>query len=342
MEINELPAQAVPSFRKVNYGLRPRKQIERKIIIELLQELQNKLHLRIPDYSYIGLGSIYYYDFVLFHKFLNIGSMISLDSEPCMERFEFNKPFDFIAFKPLQTTDFLQSEPFEATRNNIIWFDYDSRLIWYSEVQHRFLQSPYIFDDIDIIARKGRQNDFFIITVDIDVSDKAFYTSSAKQRFIETYRSRLSAKYQNPKNLTQEHYPYVIQDMVMNSIRNNENGKTPKFRKLFAFRYRDSSRMLTIGGIFSANTLTRRSLSNPFFGLNEKEITSIEVPLLTYKEKLHLDQRVEYLSKEVATKSKSEIESLATKQLGFEIDGAELQNYLQYYRYYPQYYEGIL
>ena len=76
--------------------LRPRKQVERKIIIELVQELQTVLGIDLKDYQYIGLGSIYYYDFILFNKFLKITDMISLDRESCVQRFEFNKPFDFL------------------------------------------------------------------------------------------------------------------------------------------------------------------------------------------------------------------------------------------------------
>jgi len=57
-----------PSFEKINYIFRPKKQIERKILIELFQKIQNTLNINISEYQYIGLGSIYYYDFILFHN----------------------------------------------------------------------------------------------------------------------------------------------------------------------------------------------------------------------------------------------------------------------------------
>ncbi|MEW5923651.1 MAG: O-methyltransferase, partial [Candidatus Zixiibacteriota bacterium] len=43
------------SFNKVNYLLRPRKQIERKILIEMFRNLDN-----ISSYQYVGMGSIFY------------------------------------------------------------------------------------------------------------------------------------------------------------------------------------------------------------------------------------------------------------------------------------------
>ena len=68
-----------PSFKNINYMFRPKKQIERKIFIELFQKIQHALDTNISEYQYIGLGSIYYYDFILFHKYLKIRDMISLD-----------------------------------------------------------------------------------------------------------------------------------------------------------------------------------------------------------------------------------------------------------------------
>jgi len=99
-----------PSFEKINYMFRPKKQIERKILIELFQKIQNTLNINISEYRYIGLGSIYYYDFILFHKYLNIRDMVSLDDKEDYNRFEFNKPFDFIIFKSMSTTSFLLND----------------------------------------------------------------------------------------------------------------------------------------------------------------------------------------------------------------------------------------
>ena len=108
----------VPSFEKVNYLLRPRKQIERKIIIEILQELKPFLH-EFNNYVYLGMGSIYYYDYILFHKFLNLDNLISIDDKITYKRFIFNKPYDFIKFENRKSTDFLSD--YEWKNNSIIY-----------------------------------------------------------------------------------------------------------------------------------------------------------------------------------------------------------------------------
>ena len=68
------------SFEKVNYLLRLRKQIERKMIIELLEKFNGiKPIKQISEYHYVGFGSVYFADFILFHKYLHINYMTSLE-----------------------------------------------------------------------------------------------------------------------------------------------------------------------------------------------------------------------------------------------------------------------
>ena len=59
------------NFEKVNYYIRPKKQIERKILIELLNQISVLLSIPLNKYTYVGMGSTYYYDFILFHKFFS-------------------------------------------------------------------------------------------------------------------------------------------------------------------------------------------------------------------------------------------------------------------------------
>ena len=46
------------SYEKINYLVRPAKQIERKLIIEALQCLRREF--LIEDYEYVGMGSLFY------------------------------------------------------------------------------------------------------------------------------------------------------------------------------------------------------------------------------------------------------------------------------------------
>jgi len=62
------------SYKQFHYGLRPSKQVERKIMIDVLQGLWKAGH-DISRYAYVAFGSVYYVDFTMFHRYLHIHDM---------------------------------------------------------------------------------------------------------------------------------------------------------------------------------------------------------------------------------------------------------------------------
>src|SRR5688572_9613488 len=81
------------SYRKVFYDLRPSKQVERRMIVDVLQELA-EAGIRLRDYEYTGFGSIYFVDFILLHRLLGLRKLLSVEIVASAEqRVRFNKPF---------------------------------------------------------------------------------------------------------------------------------------------------------------------------------------------------------------------------------------------------------
>ena len=326
-----------PSFITINYMFRPKKQIERKILIEFFQNMQHELNIDISEYQYIGLGSIYYYDFILFHKYLNIRDMVSLDDKKDYNRFKFNKPFDFVTFLNMSTTDFLSKN--DLNKKSFIWFDYDSSLIRYNQWKKTLLNTETIFEDIKIITKKSKELDLFIVTVNIKIQETFFDSPKFKQAFINEYDEYLSDQYKETDNITYEKYPLIIQNIIINIFRNNEQFHPVKFRKLFSFIYQDGAPMYTIGGIFSKDNIQDKLVEeDSFFQIDENKVVNIDVPLLTYYEKMKLDKNILNIKENLISLNKEKI----IEMLGFEMEPSELRSYLDYYRYYPQYYEGII
>ena len=85
-----MPDRPVESFSRFNYLLRPSKQVERKLFIEALHRLALG-SFRIHEYTYLGFGSPYYADFILFHKYLHIDSMVCVERENIPRRMQFNQ-----------------------------------------------------------------------------------------------------------------------------------------------------------------------------------------------------------------------------------------------------------
>src|SRR5438477_10122475 len=85
------------SYLTVHYELRPAKQVERRMLVDALLSL-SAAGFPIKHYQYTGMGSIYFIDFMLFHRLIGIKSMLSVEYDiNIARRVEFNRPFECVA-----------------------------------------------------------------------------------------------------------------------------------------------------------------------------------------------------------------------------------------------------
>lgn len=331
------------SFEFVNYMLRPKKQIERKVIIDILQELNNVID--ITNYKYIGFGSIYYYDFILFHKFLKMDDLLSIDDKSTKKRFEFNMPYDFISLENKISTDFLNGFDWIEHKNAVLWLDYDSKL------------DDVVLSDLEIIAKNCNKKDILIITLNASCARNRYRRKEDREQFYSDFGTYVSSGYEDRENFTPQKLSKLLQNVIMNYLAAMCELRDIKFYKLFSFGYRDGSPMFTLGGIFDEkNELCIREWTNEFICTDE-EIKYINVPILTYYEKFYIDshigklkQKIEEIEDEINDERLSDPQEKEDKMteminsyLPFELHSFhDLKNYLDYYKYYPQYYEGII
>ena len=135
----KMAAEPSYSFKQFNYGLRPSKHVERKAMVEVLLRLAKAGYI-INEYTYLGFGSPYYIDFVLFHKFLFIDDMICIEWGDIPRRMKFNKPFKCIKLK---MGALLNHIPSLSTRKKyLVWLDYDRPL------------DPELLQDIDGVLNR--------------------------------------------------------------------------------------------------------------------------------------------------------------------------------------------
>ncbi len=138
------------TYRRINYSIRPSKVIERKMICDIFKEFH--VFNDLSKYKYIGFGSIYFKDFILFHQVLNINEMVSIEKEEkYKERFEFNIPFNCIDLKIGNSNDILPE--IISKENYFIWLDYDSTL------------TSEVLNDLNTICTRILSGGFLIITV---------------------------------------------------------------------------------------------------------------------------------------------------------------------------------
>lgn len=318
------------SFDKISYYLRPKKQIERKIFIEILRTMQLKFDgFDFSSYNYVGMGSVYYYDYLLFHKYLSIKNMVSFDAADNPERFEYNKPYEFINFENLTSTEFLKN--YTSSINSLIWIDYDSRFV---DKDENILYQTLV-DDLALICKKTKKNDFFILSINCKLSADKDVRKLISEN-LEAYTSpKIISKFFNEKK-----FKFVVEDVILNLLEEFTKHKSVKFQKLFSFFYQDGAPMYTIGGVYS-NDLQLKTLIDKEFPVLKSQIVDIDVPHLTYKEKILLDSLI---SNDVVNNNADfKVIEKKLKENGLNFSSIKkLRNYFDFYKYYPQYYEGIV
>lgn len=334
------------SFETVNYLLRPKKQIERKIIIEILQELSDEIGL--SQYRYVGFGSIYYYDFILFHKYLRLNDLVSLDNKPLPRRFKFNLPNDYVSFENKDATDYLRE--FDWKKKVLLWLDYDKQI------------DDDVFDDLDIVATSCGNRDILITTVEASCPQGPESEDARNEylnHFYDNYGVYLSPKYTAKDSFRRRFTPIalveLLQDVILNRLKDRLIYRYSDigFHLLFSFAYKDTAPMFTMGGIFleRRDKLRNKQWSTGFI-CKKRRIIDIDVPIITYHEKLHMDyvirklseqiDRIEHKRIRISLKEKERVKRKILEGLPFEISFPDLKKYITYYKYYPQYHEVII
>ncbi len=308
------------SYEKVHYEFRPAKQVERRMLIHAFQQLMT-IGFPIADYQYTGFGSIYFVDFIMFHRYLNIIDMVSVERDDIETRLKFNKPFKSIQLYMGEVGDYVAS--FSQDKKHILWLDYDNL------VQRSMIQT------VTEAASRLSVGSILLITVDTEPPGSS-HDGPKKWR---DYFIDQAAEYLKPRtsigDFAKSNLPKIIANIFDKALRDGVAMREgTDFFPLFNFVYADGHHMLSIGGMIGTNKeKTRlRSLSKkrlPFlrFSLID-EPYEISVPLLTRKERLHLDSEMPCRK------------GWVPKSAG--ISSEHIEEYKKIYKYYPAYTEMLL
>lgn len=314
-----MPRPTKSTARFISYDLRPAKQSERGILVDILK-VAGDCGLPIRDYRYVGMGANRFYDFLLLHKYVGIQDMISLEHDGNMyQRARYNVPYHFIDVQNKKAFDFLTSGGSE--KPEIIWLDYDGGI------------GPDMLVDITTLSARAKIGDFFFVTVN---GEEPHYMNGFND--IE--------RLQSLQDTMGDHAGSVVLEDVERSQFSNAVYKVliAAFRYAFSVRregsfvpllqveYSDSMPMVTVGGAFlsegTAIDLCKKMKKTLPFLL--KELYKIRSFHLTERERSLFDRALTG-----SPRSRKDINTL--KKLGFK--ESEFVAYGQLIRYLPRYVE---
>lgn len=306
----------------IDYDLRPAKQSERRILIDLLRAAGDCLP--IGQYRYVGMGGNRFYDFLMIYKYLGISEMISIEHDPIMfERAKFNSPYKFIDIRNQSIADFIDADRFD--KPTIAWLDYDGGI------------SASVIADINSFAPKCRVGDFCFITTyggpprSIAKANAEARLAWVKEAFGDVGGRVLMDDVQNSTFTTAV---YKILTTAFQSAFSAR--RDAEFVPLLMVNYSDSVDMVTVGGAF----LTHGQAT----GLRDRLM--LELPFLCDVENLyeissfHLTERERALFDRAATGRIRSTECNALARLGFDV--ADIAAYKVLLRYLPRYVETIV
>jgi hypothetical protein len=308
------------SYLKVPYDLRMAKQIERRMIVDALSRMS--VAFNIKRYRYVGMGSIYFVDYIMFHKFLGMSDLVSVEySEEIEKRIKFNRPFNCIKIEFGPIGDVVAA--LDKDQEHLVWLDYDD------------VMQEFMLLDVVTAATTLSRRSMLLMTVDAEPPVRDGTPAKWKRHFEKVGRGFVN-RGRTTKGYAQSKLAEVNTEMLLAAVRQGLSGRTGlRFIPMFNFLYADGHLMLTIGGMIG-NEQDERQLrscdfSDAVYFRNSFSEAPYSVPLIrvTRKERFALDSAMPPSRNTWSPRD-------------FELEEHIVREYREVYRYLPSYAELLL
>lgn len=283
------------SFKKINYALRPGKHASRRMLCEVFGRLGS--FQPVPEYVYVGFGSVWFEDFILFHRILGVREMISIERDvAARRRIEENKPFSNITVHYNTASRILPR--LDWSRRHFVWLDYEDAL------------STEILLDVRTVAARGQSGTLIAISVpckrahQIEDAGADPTGPSALDRFRDVFgRERVHSAVSEAQlegwpfgKLSRRMLKAEIQAAL--AVRNAAaaRGDILSFKPICDIEYDDGTKMTTVVGIIAAagekGAFAECRFGHLDFLPSKGRLVRVKVPKLTVREVRKLERQL--------------------------------------------------
>jgi len=281
----------------------------------------------VEEYRYVGFGSVWFSDFILFHRALGVRHMLSIEQAVASKnRFEANRPFNLdIDFR----TSTLALPELGYDRRQFIWLDYDDPL------------SPDMLRDVAIITARARSGTVLVVSVqchrapEIAEADRERAldenAATAEQRFRQKFGARV------PPGITREDlsgwsFGELSRGIVLSEIaaaaetrRLANPADEVSVSRICDFEYEDGAKMTTLAVVLCSpeerNRLDACGFERLEFIENPAQAVYIPTPKLTPREFKQLESQLPLAA--------------GTELVVGHIPQGEAAGFTRLYRYFP-------
>jgi len=281
------------SFTRIDYSLRPAKHAERRMLAEIFRKLRP--FQPVEDYTYIGLGSLWFSDFILFHRMLGIRRMVSIEREVgSMERIKANRPFRSIKLDFRDSSVVLPELQWDSPY--FVWLDYDDPL------------KMDILLDLQTVATRAKSGTALAVTVqcqrapDAEAADADASGPSALDRFRDRFGRERVPEGISGEDLYGWRFAELSGRMLRSeleaalAVRNGESDDPITIKPICDIEYEDGAKMRTVVGVFVSEADNDKFVDCEFERLDFVGTPGgslrIRVPVLTMREIRQLEQRL--------------------------------------------------
>jgi hypothetical protein len=319
----------MPVSDRLDYSLRPNKNVERKLMIEVLRALMPEF--TIPEYRYVGMGSLWFVDFGLVHRTLGIYDMVSIERDT-PDRAVFNRPFKCIEVKDGDTTSVLPTLRLKR-KPSVVWLDHESGI-----------DGPGL-RDATLVSERVPSGSVLVLTLNAQAQRLKNQKDPDGNDLTKEEYLRMKAGDAVPFPLSKDaldkdRYPALLGRIVSAHIRHSLRaaGRPEKFWQFFDLAYQDGAPMVTVGGMIATEEEAAKiawDRLSPLEGCvrDGEPQASIAVPLLTAREKVALDRLLPC--------DGALTEEVVRENYEFTISQEKLDAYRTFYRYYPLFAEYL-
>jgi hypothetical protein len=337
------------SFERIDYQLRYNKHIERKIVFDLLGKARQVLDL--TNHRYLGFGSMWFADFRLAHRVLELQTMFSMERPQFASRAKFNAPYRSISVLGQASSQAIAA--FDWSHPVIAWLDYDGTL------------ETSVSADIKTILENCAPNSVVLVTLN---AVRSFYRPSkggGKRDRIDTALGQVEAMlapgvvaprfepagvYQSHGDVAEELFPSFLAEAMLSFMMHvvasasrldpsDPGGDPIEFRPLVNICHKDGADMITVGGALVGSDKARwqnEVADDLVYPENSNIPTHVRLDLvpLTLKEKLVLDSCLPNAVQQDFVQR--------AKDSGVCLTDDDLSKYWQHHNHFPVFFETSL
>ncbi len=322
----------------VPYHLRPHKSVDRRLFVDLLARYER--WRPITNYAYVSMGAYALEDHKLVHRRFGISRLVAFDREAnTVARQKFNRPVGSCRCIKLNSGEVIEKIDDIVEENAdgvVIWLDYtDPKELGGQIREFQTLLTRLTDGDvvrITVNAHAAALGEFRETDGRMMVGPKL--REARFERLRERIRDFLPSD-ATAKDVDRAEFPRLLaRTFGFAAMKIISPLRTETFSPLSILSYADGQRMLSITG-----TLVKREREKemreamdleswPFKSSDWNSMASLNVPDLTVRERMFLEQEIDSAPDEIADR------------LGFEFGqgiGVKefVEQYRNYYRFYP-------